>query len=72
MCIGGALGVAYVDKEQRNAFMTIAITATGGFFGAEVPGAIKAKLKHDEEKEMRDEDRVEAKEIRDEDREALK
>lgn len=48
LCIGGALGVAYIDKQQRNAFMTIAITATGGFFGAEIPAAAKAKLKRDD------------------------
>lgn len=45
MCIAGALGIAYVDKEQRNAFMTIAVTATGGFFGAEVPAALKRTSK---------------------------
>ncbi len=49
LCIGGALSVAVIDKEQRNAFMTIAITATGGFFGAEVPTGTRARLKKDEE-----------------------
>ena len=49
LCIGGALSVAVIDKEQRNAFMTIAITATGGFFGAEVPSGTRARIKKDEE-----------------------
>lgn len=45
MCIAGALTLAYIDKEQRNAFMTIAVTATGGFFGAELPSGSKRNSK---------------------------
>jgi len=49
LCISGALGIAWIAPEQRNAFMTIAVTATGGFFGAEVPASAKAKLRQDDE-----------------------
>ena len=49
LCISGAIGVAVIDKEQRGAFMTIAITATGGFFGAEVPAGARSRIKKDEE-----------------------
>jgi len=49
LCIGGALSVAVIDKEHRGAFMTMAITATGGFFGAEVPSGTRARIKKDED-----------------------
>lgn len=49
LAICGSLGVAIVDANQRNAFMTIAVTATGGFFGAEVPSAIRRRQTTEED-----------------------
>lgn len=47
LALSGALGMAFIDKDQRNAFMTIAITATGGFFGAEIPTNTRRKTTDD-------------------------
>lgn len=49
LALCGSLGLAFIDKDQREAFMTIAITATGGFFGAEVPGFVKRSAKPEDE-----------------------
>ncbi|ASV43896.1 hypothetical protein [Cyanophage BHS3] len=43
MSMCGSLTLAIIDPNQRNAFMTICITAIGGFFGAEVPSIVRRR-----------------------------